>query len=248
MAVEYVAAGRLRRGIINLNDSSPTYQPGDRVDVIYDPHHPGSIRTPQEENQSSASTALLVWGFLGLVVVFSIAVQAVSQVRKWRRGLSATPWRLYAARYLPGQPLRSLPGVELVPVDDTENEPVALMLSATVLGRLNKLATHRFLWVSGNPTSNVVLSPPNSGELFSAMPPTGVAGRRFQTAQQRIPLNRLYILAAGLVELAGAAVLVALHHWLLAPLLALKGAVMIRAFLQTPPDPHPTPTNRPVAG
>jgi hypothetical protein len=251
IAVEYVAAGQLHRGVINLNDSSPTYQPGERVDVIYDPRDPARIRTPQEENQSSATTALLVWGLCGLVVLFTIAIQALHQVRKWRRRLTANPWRAYAVTYLPGRPLRSVPGVELVPIEHPEAEPVVLMLGMTGLERATKLATQRLLWLAGDPASDVVLSPPNSGDLFPALPPSGYAGRRFETAQQRVsaqPFNRLYVLTAGLVELLGAAVLVALHHWLLAPALALKGSIMIRAFLRTPADAHATETRTPVAG
>jgi hypothetical protein len=186
-----------------------------------------------------------------MVVLFTIAIQALRQVRKWRRRLTANSWRPYAATYVPGQPLRSVPGVELVPADHPEAEPVVLMLSITGLGRVTKLATQRLLWVAGDPASGVVLSPPNLGDLFAALPPSGYAGRRFQAAQQRDaarPFNRLYVLTVGLVELLGAAALVALHHWLWVPALALKGSIMIRAFLQTPTDTHAAEARRPVAG
>ena len=78
---------------INLDDASPSYVVGEPVTVVYDPRNPSRVRTTREQNESTASTWLIVLLFVGALLLL---VYGTLGVRRWRRTtrlLRQAPWR-----------------------------------------------------------------------------------------------------------------------------------------------------------
>lgn len=233
--IRYRADGVIREGWVNVSQHELSLlEPGERVDVIYDPSNPSRIRTPQASNEGRLSMRVKLYGFMFAVMMLLGGGVVMTRPRRWRR-LLREPWKPYTATYVPGRPRKAGPGVKLASLDDPSGQRAPLRLGATMRQRAAKLAGEPVLWVAGDLASRVVLTIPRTRELYSAQYPRGYLGRKWLEAQ-RPPSRRekraallLFALIAFITGL-GAIVQVNHHHWAGALILATNAGVFVWVF------------------
>jgi hypothetical protein len=232
--VRYVANGEVRDGRIDVKER---YEPGEQVDVIYDPSNASRIRTPQDANESPLATRVIIYGFVfGLGMLFA-GIIVLWRPQRWRRFLQ-TPWQAYVATYIPARTRRSGPGVRLSSVDGAGGQESVLRLSGTLRGRAAKLAKEPVVWAAGDLRSSAVLAIPATRELFAAERPRGSIGRRWLAAQKGPTKRerrawRVYTLVIGSLSATIAVVLASQHEWLTALLCGVNGAVFLSVFVRS---------------
>ena len=241
--VDYLAGGARHQGVLH-ESGGYEYQPGETIDVIYDPGVTSRFRTYADSNQSPRSRSLLIYGFgIGLALL-AAGLAVLWRPRRWRR-LLAKPWRAYSATYIPGQRRRAAPGVELRPLDNPGAPPIRLRLAATLRMRSGHLAGERVLWVAGDTDSRVVLAIPRTRELFAGMAPRGYQGRRWEAAQRRArsprraALSRIYLIAVMVLDAILAATAATAHDWTLTTVLLGKAMIIAMAMLRARAQANP---------
>jgi hypothetical protein len=254
ITVRYLANGELREGAIAVKER---YEPGERVEVIYDPSNPSRIRTPQDTNESRLARRVTIYGFVFGLAMLAAGLVVLWRPRRWRR-LLQTPWQPYAATYIPGRARRSGPGVRLSPLDRAAGPESSLRLSATLRGRAAKLASEPVVWAAGDLSSRVVLAIPGTYELFAAERPRGYIGRKWLAAQKGPTKRerrawRVYTLLIGGLSATMAVVLATQQQLVTALLLGVNGAVFLWVFVRSlrrgstsaGADPFQRPPNHP---
>lgn len=229
--VRYLANGELREGTIYVKERD---EPGERVEVIYDPSNPSRIRTPQDANRSPLATRAMTYGFMFGLAMLVAGMIVLSRPRRWRRLLQG-PWHAYAASYIPARARRSAPGIRLSPLDAPPGQESSLRLGGTLRGRAAKLAGEPVVWAAGDLSARVVLAIPGTCELFAAERPRGYAGRKWLAAQKGSTKRerrawRVYSILIGGLSATMAVVLASQQQWLTALLCGVNGAVFLRLF------------------
>jgi hypothetical protein len=161
ITVRYLAEGELREGSIHVSEA---FVPVERVEVIYDRSDPSHIRTPQDANESPLATRVVIYAIVFGLIMFGAGIVVLWRPRGWRR-LLRTPWKAYAATYIPGRARRSGPGVRLVARDASRGEETALRLGGTMRSRAAKLANEPLLWAAGDLNGRVWPDPLDSVRL-----------------------------------------------------------------------------------
>jgi hypothetical protein len=244
VVIDYVAQNARHQGILH-ESAGYEYQPGETLDVIYDPSDPTRFRTYADSNQSPRSRSLLVYGFMIGLGLLGTGIVVLCRPRRWRR-LLAKPWRAYSATYIPGQRRRAGPGVQLTPLDDPATKPIKLRLAATLHMRSAHLTGERVLWVAGDTSSNVILAIPRTRELFAAMSLRGYPGRRWQTAQDRAQsprrnaIRRVYLVAVLALDGILATAAATAHDWTLTTVLIGKAVIIAMVLLRAKAQAKPT--------
>jgi hypothetical protein len=231
--VRYVGGGELREGRIYVKER---YEPGERVEVIYDSSNPSRIRTPQDANESPLATRAIIYGFVFGFMIFSAGIIILWRPHRWKRMLQ-TPWKPYAATYIPGRQRRAGPGIRLSSFDAPSDQEVSLRLNGTLRRRATKLAGETVVWAAGDLTSRVVLAIPSSRELFAAERPRGYTGRKWLEAQKGPSKRerraaRVYTGLIGGLSGTMAIVLVSHQQWLLALLCGGNAALLLRVSVR----------------
>jgi Protein of unknown function (DUF3592) len=234
ITVRYVANGEPHEGTIEVKDG---YEPGEPVEVIYDPSDPSRIRTPQDANESPLTTRVVAYGVIFGFGMLLSGMIVLMRPRRWRR-LLRSPWQAYTVSYAPPRRRRSGPGVRLSPLDVPGAQESVLRLGGAVRGRAAKLAGEPVLWAAGDLNAHVVLAIPGTCELFAAERPRGYFGRRWLAAQRGTTKRERRALRLYLVLIGGASVTVAVlaasrHEWLSALLSGANGAFFLWVFVRS---------------
>ena len=174
--VRFEADGRVQVRKINLNSDSPRYEPGDDVDVIYNPTDPSELITPNEDNDPLWMVWTFVIGFVGSFVAIPGGWLMGRRARRWKRMLKRTPWRQVRSAYreIPsGRSVRPLLRLR-------ENGQVVVgAVASTTRWRLRALRDTRELWIVGDLDGTALVAPTKEGPLFE------VRQSRFRWRQKR---------------------------------------------------------------
>ena len=177
--VEFIFDERRRTERVQLDDSSPVYEVGQSVVVLVDPLDPNRLTLEGEINQSQWTVWLMIFALLAGLVGIIAGLSVLFRVRRQRRLLSVTSWRLLRIRYLEVPSGNSTRG--LLRVIDGGDHVLSLVSTARWnLGRQGLRGAEE-AQVAGELPGYVVIRANDTGRLVSARTPrTARAERRWR--------------------------------------------------------------------
>jgi uncharacterized membrane protein (UPF0136 family) len=177
LIVEFRVGSAPHRGVLHLDDSSPTYVVRERIPIIYDPQDPNRFRTEADVNQSPWTVWPMIVALVGGTALLIAGVMKIRRGRRFQRILRGHPWRAYSFRYADRG--RNTP---LVLVESAEGEPSRAVFSLSMTGaRAASSLSNRSggqIWVAGSADGQRVAALPGPERLIELRPPRSERARR----------------------------------------------------------------------